>query len=99
MASEIWTAKEEIACERDGKPMIVFEVKDEATGEVRTDRKYKDALPLMFMLGGYSAQIGILLELQPLPWRFRKIGEHIYLDGPSIGDPTYHPIDPVLEPA
>ena len=84
--SEIWTATEE----KDG--LIIFEVKDKETGEVRTEQRYKDALPLMFILGGYPAQMGATMADKPLPWRFHKRGEHIYIDGPSVGSEHYHPI-------
>ena len=88
--SEIWTAQEERLV--DSKDSIVFDVLDEATGEHREEIRYKTALPFMLLTGGYPAQMGVLLAMQPLPWRFRKHGEHIYLDGPSIGVPGYHPI-------
>ena len=85
--SEIWTAKEET----DDK--IIFEIKDEETQQVRREERYKQALPLMFELGGYPSQIGLIMLMKPLPWRFRKTGEHIYIDGPSVGVADYHPID------
>ena len=85
--SEIWTAKEE----RNG--LIIFEVRDEDTDETRTEQRRKDALPLMFTDGGYLPLVGEGMKLRPPPWRFRKIGERIYLDGPSIGVDEYHPID------
>src|SRR3990172_1414406 len=85
--TEIWTAKEE------RNEMIVFEVKDETTGQVRTEERYKAGLPLMFSAGGYPAQMGFILSETKLPWRFRKVGTNIYIDGPSIGVDDYHPID------
>jgi len=85
--SEIWTAKEE----KDD--LIIFEVKDEETGKVRAEQRYKEALSLMFALGGYSSQIGAVMSIQPLPWRFRKRGDNIYIDGSSVGLDEYHPID------
>jgi len=84
--SEIWTAKEE----KDG--LIIFDVLDEETQEVRQEQRYKEAIPLMLSLGGYPGPMCMLMKLQPLPWRFRKVGEDIYLDGPSIGVNDYHPI-------
>jgi len=89
--SEIWTAKEQII--EEDKEFIVFEIKDEQTGTTREERKYKDALPLMFVLGGYPSQVGLLMTTQELPWHFRKVNDQIYLDGPSIGVEGYHPID------
>lgn len=89
--SEIWTAKEE----RDG--LIIFEVRDEDTDETRTEQRRKDALPGMFTDGGYLPTMGEIMKLQSLPWRFRKIGERIYLDGPSIGMDEYHLIDAPAE--
>lgn len=88
--SEIWTAKEEIK-EDDGN-LIIFQVIDEATGKEREERRYKEAIPLMFILSGYPEVIGIMMANADLPWRFRKSGEHIYIDGPSIGIDEYHPI-------
>lgn len=85
--SEIWTAKEE----KDD--MIIFEVEDEQTEKVRREERYKDALPLMFALGNYPPQMGALMAAMPLPWRFRKVGDDIYIDGPSINVENYHPID------
>ena len=84
--SEIWTASEE----QDG--LIIFDVLDEETQEVRQEQRYKEAIPLMLSLGGYSGPMCVLMQNYPLPWRFRKVGEHIYLDGPSIGVDNYHPI-------
>lgn len=89
--SEIWIAKEKVV-EEDGE-LIVFEVKDEQTGQVREERRYKEVLLLMFTRGGYPSQVGVLRAKQELPWRFRKVNEDIYLDGPSIGVDGYHPID------
>ena len=94
--SEIWTAKERV--DKDGEEMILFDVLDETTQETREQRLYTSALPLMFMLGGYPGAMGMIMALHDLPWRLRKIGESIFLDGPSIGDPTYHPIDPPSSP-
>lgn len=85
--SEIWTATEE------KENMIIFEVKDEQTQKVRQEQRYKDAIPTMLILGGYPPPMGILMASQPLPWRFRKVGDNIYLDGPSIGVENYHPIN------
>ena len=87
MMSEIWTAKEEI----DG--MVHFEVLDEETGKTRTEQKYKAAIPLMLMFGGYDATMAALMQVHPYPWRFCKVGENIYLDGKSIGVPGYHDIE------
>ena len=89
--SEIWTAKEKT--EIDGKPMLIFEVTDEATGQTRQERRYMEAIPLMFVLGGYPEAVGRLMQTWDLPWRFRKTGDQIYIDGPSIEVPDYHPID------
>jgi hypothetical protein len=84
--SEIWTAKEK----SDG--LIVFEVKNEQTGQVHQEKRREDALPLMFGLGGYPPMMGFFMAGQELPWRFRKSGDNIYIDGPSIGVDGYHPI-------
>jgi hypothetical protein len=89
--SEVWTAQE--YREVDGNDSIVFDVLDEDTGEHREEIRYKAGLPLMFVTGGYPPQMGALMIMQPLPWRFRKNRGHIYLDGPSVGVPDYHPID------
>ena len=89
--SEIWTAVKEK--DQDGKPMIIFTVENEETGTTREEQRYKEAIPLMMMLGGYPTSMGALMQMQPLPWRFRKNGSNIYLDGPSIGVDNYHPID------
>lgn len=85
--SEIWTA----VSEKDDK--ITFEVKDESTGKIRKEERYKKALPLMMEMGGYPSVVGKTLTMQKLPWRFRKQSDNIYLDGPSIGVDSYHPID------
>jgi hypothetical protein len=85
--SEIWTAKEE----KDG--LIIFDVTDEETHQVRQEQRDKSAIPLMFALGGYPPQMGVLMQLQTLPWRFRKVGDNIYLDDTSISVDDYHPID------
>lgn len=89
--SEIWTADREET--KDGKELIVFRVTDEETGQEREERRYREAIPLMLALGGYPPAMGVLMMIQPLPWRFRKIGDTIYLDGPSIGANDYYPID------
>ena len=85
VAMEIWTAKEvEI---EDGQELIVFEIKTKETGEIRQDKKYRAALPLMFELGGYPSIMGTMMQMQPLPWRFQKHSNgHIYLEDES------HPI-------
>ena len=85
MASEIWTAVEV------DDEMVTFTVIDGASE--RTEKRYKDALPLMFALGGYPPVIGVTMAMQPAGWRFRKNGDNIYLDGPSVGVDNYHPID------
>lgn len=92
MATEIWTAKEKTG--EGGNELITFEVLDKETGAVRREEKYIAALPLMMELGGYPAQMGIMLQFQPLPWRFTKAWNgQIYLEGKSIdGDESYHPI-------
>ena len=88
--SEIWTAdREEI---KDGEVLIVFQVLDEQTGKEREERRYRDAIPLMLALGGYPPAMGAIMMIQPLPWRFRKDGDAIYIDGPSVGVDEYHPI-------
>lgn len=89
--SEIWTAQEKI--EKDDKELIVFDVLDEMTNETRQERRDIEALPLILALGGYPTAMGKLMQIQELPWRFRKVGDNIYLDGPSIGAPDYHPIE------
>ena len=95
--SEIWTATERVT-EKCGEDMLLFDVLDEVTKETRQEYRYLTALPLMFYLGGYPPNMGIVLAHQELPWRFRKHDNgHIYLDGPSIGDPSYHPIGETQE--
>ena len=91
--SEIWTAVREEPTEHDDNPLIIFEVLNKETGDMHEEQRYKSALPLMLALGGYPPQMGVLLMLQPFPWRFLKAGDQIYLDGPSIGVDNYHPID------
>ena len=89
--SEIWTAKEKV--NEDGKELIIFDVLDEMTGKTHQERRYTEAIPLMLALGGYPAVMGALMQIQELPWRFRKIDNgNIYLDGSSIGADDYHPI-------
>ena len=92
MISEIWTAvRKEESGERDN-PYIIFEVKDESVGETREEKRYESALPLMMQLGGYPPAIAAMILMKPFPWRFRKTGNNIYLDGPSMGIEGYHPI-------
>jgi len=84
--NEIWTAKEK------KEDNIIFDV--ESNGETKEVVIEKGALPQMFVEGGCHAMMGAMLAIQPLPWRFRKVNGQIYLDGPSVGVPNYHPIAP-----
>jgi hypothetical protein len=70
---ELWTA----VSEHDDK--IVFDVVDENTGVKRQEERFKDALKLMCMLGGYPANLGALLAMSAKPWSFRMIGENMYV--------------------
>lgn len=82
---EIWTATT-IENEND-KELIVFLVKDKETEKTREERRYKNALPLMFVLGGYPPEMGFAMQGQSLPWRFTKHNNgHIYIEDES------HPI-------
>lgn len=92
MASEIWTAKEKTGEGAD--EIIVFDVLDKETGQIRREERYTAALPLMMEQGGYPALMGIMLQANPLPWRFTKAWNgQIYLEGKSTGgDESYHPI-------
>jgi len=83
---EVWTA------ESKTDDLITFSVRDETTGETRTEERYSQALPLMFAMGGYPTIIGVMMSMQELPWRFRKDGDSIYIDGPPVGVDDYHPI-------
>ncbi|MGD8499777.1 MAG: hypothetical protein PVJ86_03975 [Phycisphaerales bacterium] len=84
---EIWTAAETT----DDK--IIFEVKDEQTEEIRIEECPLSELPEMLKQGGTHPAMAMPLMLLDTPWRFRKVGTNIYLDGPSIGAKDYHPID------
>ena len=88
--SEVWTAirKEEV----EQKACIIFEVQDENTGKTRKEVRYESALPLMMTLGGYPVAMAAVMLMQPLPWKFRKVGDNIYIDGPSVDTENYHPI-------
>jgi len=88
--SEIWTAREKIV--ENGEEIILFDVLDEETNETRQERRYTTALPLIFATGGYPAVMGEAILMQKLPWRFRKVGSNIYVDGSSVGNPAHHPI-------
>ena len=90
--SEIWTAVRKEGSEQEDNPYVVFEVKDEGTGEARIEKRYENALPLLMTLGGYPSVMAAVLLMMPFPWRFRKAGNHIYIDGPSVGVEGYHPI-------
>ena len=90
---EVWTATREEPTEHDDNPLIIFDVLNQETGETREEQRYKSALLLMLMMGGYSPQTGAALTMQPYPWRFLKADDQIYIDGPSIGVDNYHPID------
>lgn len=92
MATEIWTAKEKTGEGAD--ELIVFDVLDKETGRTRREERFTSALPLMMELGGTGAAMGMVLTMQPLPWRFKKESNgHIYIDGKSVGgDESYHPI-------
>lgn len=85
--SEIWTTIETT----DDK--ILFEVEDEQTGQTRQEECPLAELPEMLKRGGTHPAMALPLMIQDTPWRFRKVGENIYLDGPSIGADRYHPID------
>lgn len=84
--NEIWTAV------RKEESEIVFEVKSEGTDEVRIEKRYEGALPLMLTLGGYPSVVAAVLLTRPFPWRFRKVGDQIFIDGPSVGVEGYYPI-------
>lgn len=73
MKREIWTATK-----KDGE-FIYFEIEDMISHEKRNERRYIDALPLMFEMGGYPAMVGALQAKQELPWSFKKVGVNIYM--------------------
>jgi len=91
MQTEIWTAVRKEGKDDDEK--IIFKVENKETQKMRIETRYTVAVPLMLALGGYPEAMGFLMMGQELPWRFRKMGENIYLDGPSIGVDDYHSID------
>jgi len=79
MNRELWTATSE-----DDNEAILFNVTDLDSGEfLRTEQRHKAGLPLMFMLGGYPGQLGIILTMLPYPWSFKKIGDNIYVETPA----------------
>lgn len=80
--SEIWKAVRKEESEQEDNPYIIFKVKDESTGEVREEQRYENALPLMMMLGGYPSMMASVMLMQPFPWRFRKVGDNIYISAP-----------------
>lgn len=73
MISEYWTA-----IKRDEK-YIYFEVKNTNTNTIREEKKFIDELPLMFIMSGYPETMGEWYKLLPLPWSFKKRGEHMYI--------------------
>lgn len=86
--SEIWTAVDR----EDNR--IAFMVVDESTREMRLEVKSGEDVLSMLRDGGYPIFMGIVGERwlqREIPWSFRKVGAHIYLDGVSIGDDNYHP--------
>lgn len=87
-SSEIWT------CTKVDKEFVTFDVLNESTNEIHEERRTPGGFALMLALSDNSPVMAPLLTLQGPGFRFRKLGNgQIYLDGPSIGDPTYHPID------
>lgn len=95
--NEIWTAVRKEESEQEDNPYIVFEVNNEGTGEVRIEKRYEGALPLMMTLGGYPSVMAAVLLMMPFPWCFRKAGDRIYIDGPSVGVEGYYPIPQTKE--
>jgi len=91
MASEIWTATCKEQDDKD-REVITFDVLDTGTGMTRQEHRPTASLPLMFALGGDPPVMGTMAAMQDLPWRFRKVDDSIYLDGPIVGVPEYHPI-------
>ena len=90
--TEIWTATRKEPSNDPDNQYIIFKVQDETTDDIREERRYEKALPMMMALGGYPPIMAGVLLMQDLPWRFRKVGENIYIDGPSIDVDNYHPI-------
>jgi len=91
--AEVWTATREEPSEHNDNPLIIFDVLNQETGETHEEQRCKSALPLMFAMGGCPSQMGVVLMMQPYPWRFLKANDQIYPDGPSIGIDDYHPIE------
>ena len=71
--SEVWTA------ESKTDDLIAFSVRDETTGEVRTEERYPEGLALMFATAGYPASVGVLVASPHHPCVFRKDGDTICL--------------------
>jgi len=57
MVSEIWTAVRKEESNEEDNSYIIFEVEDKGTDEVRIERRYEKAIPLMLMLGGYRLSV------------------------------------------
>ena len=77
MVRQTWTAY------KKDDEFIYFKVRNENDGSEMEQRIRLEALPVMFGLGGYPAEVGVLMQMQPLPWQFRKVGDDIYIDEPK----------------
>ena len=87
-ASEIWT------CTGVDDEFITFDVLNEETKHVHEEKRTREGFALLFALGGNAIVMAAMLTLQGPGFRFRKIWNgQILIDGPSIDDDSYHPID------
>lgn len=90
LKGKVWT------CKKIVNGLATFDVLNEATKTTREVKLYREGLELLFELGGTTGVTARFLFLKGAGFRFREDeNEQIYLDGSSIGNLDYHPIDTV----